>query len=91
MSKIRTFVQSPAVSVTYDAEDAEALLTRATELLNLLKLPTVAQFALTPSADISSPRSHRDTTTSLPLAVKTTSRLLAGGAGPGRRRSSLPG
>ncbi|KAJ6659771.1 hypothetical protein lerEdw1_018487 [Lerista edwardsae] len=89
LAKMRTFAQSPAVSATYDAE---ALLTRATELLNLLKLPTVAQFALTPSADISSPRFHRDTNTSLPLAMETTSQVLAGGAGPGRRRrSSVPG
>lgn len=80
MSKMRTFVQSPAISLAYDAEDTEAILTRATELLNLLKLPTVAQFALTPSADIASPRFHHDTNTSLPLAMRTASQLLAGGA-----------
>ncbi|XP_066496605.1 AP-5 complex subunit zeta-1 [Tiliqua scincoides] len=90
LSKMRAFVQSPAISSVYDTEDAEAILTRATELLNLLKLPTVAQFALTPSADISSPRFHRDTNTSLPLAMRTTSQLLAGGPIP-RRRSSVPG
>uniref|UniRef100_A0A8D2JGL5 Adaptor related protein complex 5 subunit zeta 1 n=1 Tax=Varanus komodoensis TaxID=61221 RepID=A0A8D2JGL5_VARKO len=85
LSKMRAFVKSPAVSSIYSAEDAEAILTRATELMNLLKMPSVAQFVLTPSLEVSSPRFHQDTHSSLPLAMKTTSRLLEGGAG------SVPG
>ncbi|XP_062999327.1 AP-5 complex subunit zeta-1 [Elgaria multicarinata webbii] len=81
LSKMRTFVQSPAVSSIYSAEDTDAILTRATELMNLLKMPNVAQFVLTPPAEVSSPRFHQDTPVSLPLAMKTTSRLLEGGAG----------
>ncbi|XP_042293345.1 AP-5 complex subunit zeta-1 isoform X1 [Sceloporus undulatus] len=86
LSKLRTFVQSPAVSSTYSAEDAEVILTRATELMNLLKMPSVAQFVLTPSAEVSSPRFHQDIHTSLPLAMKTTSRLLGAGG-----TNSVPG
>ncbi|XP_067318134.1 AP-5 complex subunit zeta-1-like [Anolis sagrei] len=89
LSKLRTFVQSPAVVSTYTADDAEAILTRATELMNLLKMPSVAQFVLTPSAEVSSPRFHQDTHTSLPLAMKTTTRLLEGGEGRGA--GSVPG
>lgn len=81
MSKMRLFIQSPVVSAGYSAEDKEAILTRATELTNLLKMPSVAQFVLTPSEEVSSPRFHRDTHVSLPLAMKTTSRLLEGGTG----------
>ncbi|KAH0631990.1 hypothetical protein JD844_019961 [Phrynosoma platyrhinos] len=86
LSKLRTFVQSPAISSTYSAEDAEVILTRATELMNLLKMPSVAQFVLTPSAEVSSPRFHQDVHTSLPLAMKTTSRMLGGGG-----TGSVPG
>ncbi|XP_020671371.3 AP-5 complex subunit zeta-1 [Pogona vitticeps] len=85
LSKLRTFVQNPTVSSAYNANDAEAILTRATELMNLLKMPTVAQFVLTPSSEVSSPRFHVDTHASLPLAMKMASRLIEG------RTSSLPG
>ncbi|XP_061455777.1 AP-5 complex subunit zeta-1 [Rhineura floridana] len=79
LSKMRTFVQNPAISSIYSAEDADAILTRATELMNVLKMPSVAQFVLTPSSEVSSPRFHQDTNVSLPLAMKTTSRLLEQG------------
>ncbi|XP_033023287.1 AP-5 complex subunit zeta-1 [Lacerta agilis] len=85
LSKMRTFIQNPAISSTYSPEDAEAILTRATELMNLLKMPSVAQFVLTPSPEVSSPRFHRDTNVSLPLAMKAASQILERGA------SSIPG
>uniref|UniRef100_A0A8C3X9U4 Adaptor related protein complex 5 subunit zeta 1 n=1 Tax=Catagonus wagneri TaxID=51154 RepID=A0A8C3X9U4_9CETA len=81
LSKMRTLAQSPAAGPTHGEEDARAVLTRATELLNLLKMPSVAQFVLTPSAEVSEPRYHRDANTALPLALSTVSRLVEREAG----------
>uniref|UniRef100_A0A670YIW3 Adaptor related protein complex 5 subunit zeta 1 n=1 Tax=Pseudonaja textilis TaxID=8673 RepID=A0A670YIW3_PSETE len=82
LSKMKIFIQSPSVSSVYCAEETEAILTRATELMNLLKMPSVAQFVLRPpSEDLS----HRETHIPLLLAMKMTSQLLEGGTG------SIPG
>lgn len=81
LSKMRTLAQSPATSSMHGEEDAGAVRTRATELLNLLKMPSVAQFVLTPSVEVSQPRYHRDTNTALPLALCTVSRLAEKEAG----------
>ncbi|XP_025778947.1 AP-5 complex subunit zeta-1 [Puma concolor] len=76
LSKMRTPAQSPAPSSTSREEDAGAVRTRAAELLTLLKMPSVAQFVLTPSTEVSEPRYHRDANTALPLALRTVSRLV---------------
>ncbi|KAM5301947.1 AP-5 complex subunit zeta-1 [Glossophaga mutica] len=81
LSKMRTLAQGPAVGSLGCREDAGAVGRRATELLNLLKMPSVAQFVLTPSAEVSEPRYHRDTNTALPLALRTVSRLVEREAG----------
>ncbi|XP_055148185.2 AP-5 complex subunit zeta-1 isoform X4 [Symphalangus syndactylus] len=81
LSKMRTLAQSPATSSTHSEEGAEAIRTRATELLTLLKMPSVAQFVLTPSTEVCSPRYHRDANTALPLALRTVSRLVEREAG----------
>ncbi|XP_064171542.1 AP-5 complex subunit zeta-1 isoform X1 [Anguilla rostrata] len=76
LSKMRSFARSPTVVSYYSEEDLEEILTRAHELINLLKLPSVAQFVLAPSARGDSPRWHRDTNASLPLSMRTISSLL---------------
>ncbi|KAK1343612.1 hypothetical protein QTO34_016392 [Cnephaeus nilssonii] len=82
LSKMRTLAQSPAAgSLRCREEEERAIGMRATELLNLLKMPSVAQFVLTPSVEVAAPRYHRDTNTALPLALRTVSRLVEKEAG----------
>ncbi|XP_078214522.1 AP-5 complex subunit zeta-1 isoform X4 [Callithrix jacchus] len=81
LSKMRNLAQSPAASSTHSEEGMEAIRTRATELLTLLKMPSVAQFVFTPSAEVCSPRYHRDVNTALPLALRIVSRLVEREAG----------
>ncbi|XP_029857518.1 AP-5 complex subunit zeta-1 isoform X1 [Aquila chrysaetos chrysaetos] len=76
LSKMRTFVQSPAVTSVYCEEDLEEILIRATELMNLLKMPSVAQFVFTPPVDVASTRFQRDVNDSLPFALRIVTRLL---------------
>nr|XP_021405104.1 AP-5 complex subunit zeta-1 [Lonchura striata domestica] len=74
LSKMRTFVQSPAVTSVYREEDLEEILIRATELMNLLKMPSVAQFVLTPP--VASTQFQREVNDSLPLALRMVTQLL---------------
>ncbi|NXR70551.1 AP5Z1 protein, partial [Rhadina sibilatrix] len=74
LSKMRTFVQSPAVTSIYCEEDLEEILIRATELMNLLKMPSVAQFVFTPP--MASTRFQREVNDSLPLALRMVTQLL---------------
>ncbi|KAM5229193.1 AP-5 complex subunit zeta-1 [Ctenodactylus gundi] len=76
LSKMRTLAQGPATSAGHGDEAAEAIRTRATELRNLLRMPSVAQFVLTPSTEVCQPRYHRDSNTALPLALRLVSRLV---------------
>lgn len=76
LSKMRLFARSAPVTACYSEEDSEEIITRAHELINLLKLPNVAQFVLAPSAGGYGPRWHRDTNTSLPQSMRTISTLL---------------
>ncbi|XP_051569996.1 AP-5 complex subunit zeta-1-like isoform X2 [Myxocyprinus asiaticus] len=76
LSKMRSFARSSPVMACYSEEDSEEIITRAHELINLLKLPNVAQFVLASSAGGDSPRWHRDTNASLPQGMRAVSRLL---------------
>lgn len=76
LSKMRTFVQSPAVTSVYCEADLEELQMWATELSNLLKMPDVAQFVFTPPAGVGSTRFQREVNDSLPFALKIVTRLL---------------
>lgn len=79
LSKTRALAPSAGLG----EPDMEAMGTRATELLNLLKMPSVAQFVLTPSDDVTAARYHRDTNTALPLALDTVRQLLDREVGAG--------
>ncbi|KYO30733.1 AP-5 complex subunit zeta-1 isoform A [Alligator mississippiensis] len=81
LSKMRAFVQHPATASVYSEQDSEEILTRATELTNLLKMPSVAQFVLTPTAEVAGAESQRDTHAALPAAMKMVSRFMERGAG----------
>ncbi|NWW10000.1 AP5Z1 protein, partial [Oreocharis arfaki] len=74
LSKMRTFVQSPAVTSVYCEEDLEEILIRATELMNLLKMPSVAQFVFTPP--VASTQFQREVNDSLPVALRMVTQLL---------------
>ncbi|XP_051988067.1 AP-5 complex subunit zeta-1-like isoform X5 [Xyrauchen texanus] len=76
LSKVRLFAHSSPVMACYSEEDTEEIITRAHELINLLRLPNVAQFILASSAGGDSPRWHRDTNASLPQGMRAVSRLL---------------
>ncbi|XP_051571725.1 AP-5 complex subunit zeta-1-like isoform X2 [Myxocyprinus asiaticus] len=76
LSKMRSFARSGPVTACYSEEDSEEIITRAHELINLLKLPNVAQFVLAPSAEGDSPRWHRDTNASLPQGMRAVSGIL---------------
>ncbi|XP_009074840.1 PREDICTED: AP-5 complex subunit zeta-1 [Acanthisitta chloris] len=76
LSKMRTFVQSPAATSVYCEQDLEEILIRATELMNVLKMPSVAQFVFTPPVDVASTRFQREVNDSLPLALRMVTHLL---------------
>ncbi|KAF5899258.1 AP-5 complex subunit zeta-1 isoform X1 [Clarias magur] len=73
---MRSFAHSGHVASRFTEEDSEEIITRAHELINLLKLPNVAQFVLTPSTQGDCPRWHRDTNAALPQRMRAVSSLL---------------
>ncbi|XP_043567843.1 AP-5 complex subunit zeta-1 isoform X2 [Chiloscyllium plagiosum] len=83
LSKMRPFVRSAMISSMYSEEDIQEILTRATELNNLLKVPNVAQVILGSSVDIVNPRWYKDTNASLPLTLRTISKVLQREPAPG--------
>ncbi|XP_059835473.1 AP-5 complex subunit zeta-1 isoform X1 [Hypanus sabinus] len=83
LSKMRPFVRSALISSLYSEDDIQEILARASELNNLLKAPNVAQLILGPSADIASPRWYKDTNASLPLTMRTISKMLEREPAPG--------
>ncbi|XP_062868675.1 AP-5 complex subunit zeta-1 isoform X2 [Trichomycterus rosablanca] len=76
LSKMRAFAHSGPVTSCFSEEDSEEIVTRAHELINLLKLPNVAQFVLAPSTQSDSPRWHRDTNAALPQHMRAISDVL---------------
>uniref|UniRef100_A0AAY5F3Q1 AP-5 complex subunit zeta-1 n=1 Tax=Electrophorus electricus TaxID=8005 RepID=A0AAY5F3Q1_ELEEL len=76
LSKIHSFAHSGPVEICFSEDDTEEIITCAQELNNLLKLPNVAQFVLTPAAQADGPRWHRDTNTALPHRMRAISSLL---------------
>ncbi|NXX96021.1 AP5Z1 protein, partial [Centropus bengalensis] len=76
LSKMRTFVQNPDVASVYCKEDLEQILNQAAELLELLKMPSMAQLVLTPPVDAASTQFQREVNDSLPFALRIVTRLL---------------
>ncbi|NWS73258.1 AP5Z1 protein, partial [Crotophaga sulcirostris] len=76
LSKMRTFVQNPAVTSVYCEDDLEQILNQATELMNLLKMPSKAHFVLMPPAGMASTRFQKEVNDSLPFALRIVTRLL---------------
>ncbi|XP_058233811.1 AP-5 complex subunit zeta-1 isoform X2 [Hemibagrus wyckioides] len=75
-SRSQDLIPRGRVASCFSEEDSEEIITRAHELINLLKLPNVAQFVLTPSAQGDCPRWHRDTNAALPQRMRAISSLL---------------
>ncbi|XP_045212843.2 AP-5 complex subunit zeta-1-like [Mercenaria mercenaria] len=59
-----------------DKEEQEILLTRAQELINLLKLPNFASVILNPPSDLETSRCHRDRS-SMSTILRATHRIVA--------------
>ncbi|XP_053936623.1 AP-5 complex subunit zeta-1 isoform X2 [Cuculus canorus] len=76
LSKMRTFVQNPDVTSVYCKEDLEQILNQATDLMNLLKMPSMAQFVLMPPVDVASTQFQKEVKDSLPFALRLVTRLL---------------
>ncbi|XP_041362987.1 AP-5 complex subunit zeta-1-like isoform X2 [Gigantopelta aegis] len=70
-----TKVAKQHVNNSDDQEGAAILVSRAQELINLLKLPNFASLVLNPTQDIDTGRWHRDNM-SLPIVLRRTHRLL---------------
>ncbi|KAK2499195.1 hypothetical protein MC885_007088 [Smutsia gigantea] len=81
LSKMTTLDQSPALSSGRCEGPSGAVCMWATELLNLLKMPSVAQFIFTASMEVSQPRLHHDASTAFPLALRIVSQLVEKEAG----------
>ncbi|NXY50336.1 AP5Z1 protein, partial [Ceuthmochares aereus] len=76
LSKMKTFVQNPDVTSVYSKEDLEQILNQATDLMNLLKMPSMAQFVLKSPVDVASTRFQKEVNESLPFALRIVTRLL---------------
>ncbi|KAK2498579.1 hypothetical protein MC885_013020, partial [Smutsia gigantea] len=76
LSKMTTLAQSPALSSVRCEGPSGAICMWATELVNLLKMPSIAQFMFTASMEVSQPHLHHDDSTALPLALRIVSQLV---------------
>ncbi|KAK2506565.1 hypothetical protein MC885_014868, partial [Smutsia gigantea] len=81
LSKMTTLAESPSLSSVRCEDPSGAVCRRATELLNLLKMPSMAQFMFTASMEVSQPHFHHEASTALPLALCIVSRLVEKEAG----------
>ncbi|KAK2492211.1 hypothetical protein MC885_003390, partial [Smutsia gigantea] len=81
LSKMTTLARSPALSSVRCEGPSGAVCMWATELLNLLNMPSVAHFMFTASMELSQPRLHHDDSTALPLALRIVIRLVEKEAG----------